>query len=125
MLEERGAKVEHVFCCGNVAKSPKPAGGMLRDAMKSFGASAQETFFIGDQKADLQAAFHAKYRGIIAHGHGRENPCHGLPAYLKPVEAADDLAAAVKIVWRPDFGLHRRRNQPPSRAAVSGTPRIS
>jgi D-glycero-D-manno-heptose 1,7-bisphosphate phosphatase len=101
MLQERGATIEQVFCCGTVAKSPfrKPAGGMLRDAMKVFGASPQATFFVGDQKADLQAAFHARCRGILVRtGMGAKTLAQGLPAYLEPVEAADDLAAAVKRV---------------------------
>jgi len=101
MLRARGAAVDHVFCCGTLAKSPfkKPAGGMLRDAMKSFGASPQTTFFVGDQKADLQAAFHARCRGLLVRtGMGAKTLAEGLPAYLEPVEAADDLAHAVRIV---------------------------
>lgn len=101
MLRARGAEVEHVYCCGTVAKSPfkKPAAGMLRDAMKRFGASPRTTFFVGDQKADLQAAFHARCRGILVRtGMGGKTLAKGLPAYLEPVEAADDLFAAVTTV---------------------------
>lgn len=103
MLHARGAAVERVFCCGTLAKSPfkKPAGGMLRDAMRTFGATAPETFFVGDQKADLQAAFHARCRGILVRtGMGAKTLAAGLPAYLAPVEAADDLAAAVDLVLK-------------------------
>jgi D-glycero-D-manno-heptose 1,7-bisphosphate phosphatase len=107
MLRERDATVERVFCCGTVAKSPfkKPGCGMLRDAMRAFGASAQTTFFVGDQKADLQAAFHARCRGILVRtGMGAKTLAEGLPAYLEPVEVADDLAAAVRTVLAPDNG---------------------
>jgi D-glycero-D-manno-heptose 1,7-bisphosphate phosphatase len=46
VLRERGAEIGQVFCCGTVAKSPfkKPGGGMLRDAIKIFGASPHTTF---------------------------------------------------------------------------------
>lgn len=101
MLRARGAVVARVYCCGSLAKSPfkKPAGGMLRDAMKQFGASPRTTFFVGDQKADLQAAFHARCRGILVRtGMGRKILAAGLPAYLEPVETADDLFAAVTMV---------------------------
>ena len=101
MLRERGAEVERVLCCGTVAKSPfkKPASGMLRDAMRTFGASPRTTFFVGDQKADLQAAFHARCRGILVRtGMGAKTLAQGLPAYLEPVEVADDLADAVRRV---------------------------
>ena len=105
VLPERGAEIEQVFCCGTVAKSPfkKPGGGMLRDAIKTFGASPQTTFFVGDQKADLQAAYHARCRGILVRtGMGANTLAEGLPAYLEPVEVADDLAAAVKTILAQD-----------------------
>lgn len=104
MLRERGAEVDQVFCCGTVAKSPfkKPGGGMLRNAMKTFGASPQTTFFVGDQKADLQAAFHAHCRGILVRtGMGTKTLAESLPSYLEPVEVANDLAAAVGKVLNP------------------------
>ena len=105
VLRERGAEIEQVFCCGTVAKSPfkKPGGGMLRAAIKTFGASPQTTFFVGDQKADLQAAYHARCRGILVRtGMGAKTLEEGLPAYLEPVEVADDLAAAVKTILAQD-----------------------
>jgi D-glycero-D-manno-heptose 1,7-bisphosphate phosphatase len=104
MLHDRGAEVDRVFCCGSVAKTPfkKPGGGMLRDAMNTFGASPQTTVFVGDQKADLQAAFHARCRGILVRtGMGAKTLAEGLPAYLEPVEVAADLAAAVRKVLAP------------------------
>jgi len=89
------------FSCGTAAKSPfkKPAGGMLREAIKTFGATPPSTFFVGDQKADLQAAYHARCRGILVRtGMGGKTLAKGLPAYLEPVEAADDLSDAVRMV---------------------------
>ena len=106
MLRARGARIEHVFCCGTLAKSPfkKPAGGMLRDAMKRFGAVPRTTFFVGDQKADLQAAFHARCRAILVRtGMGAKTLAAGLPAYLQPVEAAAALTHSYphleEVVW--------------------------
>jgi D-glycero-D-manno-heptose 1,7-bisphosphate phosphatase len=74
----------------------KPAAGMLREALASYGVRAADTPFVGDQLADLKAAFHAGCpRVLVRTGLGRTALERGLPQYLEPVAVHDDLAAAV------------------------------
>lgn len=103
MLAAQGARIDSVYCCGGLAKSPrkKPACGLLRDALRTHRAEARSTWFVGDQKADLQAAFHAGCRGVLVRtGMGKKTLEQGLPSYLQPVEVYDDLAAVVKAALR-------------------------
>ena len=98
ILAAKGARIDRIYCCGAVAKTPrkKPAGGMLREALAAFGANAASTWFVGDQKDDLQAAFHAGCRGVLVRtGMGTKTLARGLPSYLQPVTVYADLAAAV------------------------------
>ena len=93
--------------CSAAGQSPSPLSrnlaAALRDAITTFGASPQTTFFVGDQKADLQAAYHARCRGILVRtGMGAKTLAEGLPTYLEPVEVAGDLAAAVKTILAQD-----------------------
>jgi D-glycero-D-manno-heptose 1,7-bisphosphate phosphatase len=98
ILAAQGARIDRIHCCGAVVKTPrkKPAGGMLREALAEFGADAAATWFVGDQKDDLQAAFHAGCRGVLVRtGMGTKTLARGLPSYLQPVTVYADLAAAV------------------------------
>jgi D-glycero-D-manno-heptose 1,7-bisphosphate phosphatase len=98
-LAAHGGRIDGVYCCGALAKSPrkKPACGLLREALDAFGADPASTWFVGDQKADLQAAYHARCRGILVRtGMGVKTLERGLPSYLEPIEVYDDLAAAVR-----------------------------
>ena len=71
-------------------------GGMLREALASYGARAADTPFVGDQVDDLKAAFHAGCpRILVRTGLGRRALEDGLPHYVEPVAVHDDLAAAV------------------------------
>lgn len=98
MLAERGARIDKVLCSGSTCRTPrtKPAGGMLREAVAAFGADAADTWFVGDQKDDLQAALHAGCRGVLVRtGLGRKLVAAGLPLYLARTPVYRDLAAAV------------------------------
>jgi D-glycero-D-manno-heptose 1,7-bisphosphate phosphatase len=55
MLAAHGAKIDLVMCCTSLRKCPwrKPSAGMLREALKRYGAKAAETPFVGDQADDL------------------------------------------------------------------------
>jgi D-glycero-D-manno-heptose 1,7-bisphosphate phosphatase len=69
---------------------------MLRVALRHFHASASETPFVGDQAADLKAAFHAGCRRVLVRtGLGRKTLAEGLPSYVGQVAVYDDLNAAV------------------------------
>jgi D-glycero-D-manno-heptose 1,7-bisphosphate phosphatase len=98
LLREKDALVDRIFCCTSIRKCPrrKPASGMLDEALHHYGVAAFDTPFVGDQVDDLKAAFHAGCRRILVRtGLGHRTLRRGLPAYLRPVEVHDDLAAAV------------------------------
>ena len=61
MLAAKGARIGRILCCTCDRKTPrmKPAAGMLREALANYGAAPTDTPFVGDQLADLKAAFHA------------------------------------------------------------------
>jgi len=105
MVAARGGRIDLIRCCGAVAKSPrqKPAGGMLREALRAFGAAPASTWFVGDQKDDLQAAFHAGCRGaLVKTGLGLKTLAQELPWYILPVTVFDDLASVAAAVLQLD-----------------------
>ena len=107
MLAAKGARIGRILCCTCDAKSPrmKPAAGMLQEALANYGARAANTPFVGDQLADLKAAFHAGCpRVLVCTGLGRKALEGGLPQYLEPVAVHDDLAAAVDAHFRNPAG---------------------
>ena len=72
---------------------------MLREALQAFGADPSSTLFVGDQKDDLQAAFHAGCRGaLVKTGMGLKTLAQGLPWYVLPVAVFDDLAAVAAAI---------------------------
>ncbi len=108
-LGEVGARLDLILVCTTPVKCParKPSAGMLREALRRFGAVAGETPFVGDQPDDMKAAFHAGCRRVFVHtglGHKTE---HKLPAWVRPVELHEDLAAAVDAELRRDAGRAR------------------
>jgi D-glycero-D-manno-heptose 1,7-bisphosphate phosphatase len=101
LLRARGAVVDRIFACTSLLKCPlkKPAAGMLREALAAYGARAADTPFVGDQSADLKAAFHAGCRRVLVKtGLGRKALAGGLPSYVAPVSIHPDLAAAVQAI---------------------------
>jgi D-glycero-D-manno-heptose 1,7-bisphosphate phosphatase len=98
MLAAKGARIGRILCCTCDRKTPrmKPAAGMLREALADYGANPADTPFVGDQLADLKAAFHAGCRRVlVCTGLGRKALEQGIPHYVLPVTVHDDLAAAV------------------------------
>lgn len=102
-LAAAGAPVDRIFTSTSIFKCPdrKPAPGLLRQALAAFGAPAADTPFIGDQRDDLEAAFHAGCRRVLVKtGLGRKTLAAGLPAWLVPVDVCSDLGAAVQALLR-------------------------
>ncbi len=98
------AAIDRIFTCTATVKCPlrKPAGGMLRKALRHYRAEPAQTAFVGDQLDDLRAAFHAGCRRVLVRtGLGEKTLRRGLPAYLLPVSVHDDLAAAVEAELQP------------------------
>jgi D-glycero-D-manno-heptose 1,7-bisphosphate phosphatase len=105
MLARHGARVDLVLCCTRASKSPwrKPSPGMLRNALRRCGVGAAHTPYVGDQLDDLKAAFHAGCpRVLVRTGLGSKTLDHGLPSYVEPVLAADDLWDAVDRLLEPE-----------------------
>jgi D-glycero-D-manno-heptose 1,7-bisphosphate phosphatase len=83
MLAEQGARVP----------------GMLKEALRRFGARAGATPFVGDQADDLKAAFRAGCpRVLVRTGLGRAALEEGLPDYVQPVLIVDDLYDAAERI---------------------------
>ena len=98
MLAAGGATVDLVLSCGNNRKCPrrKPHPGMLKEALRRYGAVPSQTPFVGDQVDDLKAAFHAGCKRVLVRtGLGRKTLEKGLPDYVTPVAVYNDLRAVV------------------------------
>src|SRR4051812_39756177 len=104
-----GGRIDDILCCTVTRKCPwlKPAGGMLREALRRYGEQPAATAYVGDQADDLKAAFHAGCRRILVRtGLGAETLNDGIADYLQPVAVFDDLASAVdaELAARPTNG---------------------
>lgn len=114
MLAREGAKLETVYCCTKSCKNPwmKPSSGMLRDALRHYGAEARYTPFVGDQADDLKAAFRAGCpRILVQTGLGRKAFEEGLPDYVRPVLVVDNLSEAAEAILSGDVPVPA--NRPP------------
>jgi D-glycero-D-manno-heptose 1,7-bisphosphate phosphatase len=101
MLRTRAALIDRIFSCTSLLKCPrrKPAAGMLREALRHYGAQAEATPFVGDQIDDLKAAFHARCRPVLVRtGLGAKALAEGLPEYVRPLTVCDDLLEAARRI---------------------------
>ncbi len=95
-----GARIDAIFFAPDppwaVTDRRKPGPGMLREAMRQFRATPEETVFIGDAVTDLQAAAAAGCRRILVRtGKGKKTQAAGLPEAVLPVTIAESLPDAV------------------------------
>jgi D-glycero-D-manno-heptose 1,7-bisphosphate phosphatase len=100
LLARDGARLDAILVCPHApwerCDCRKPAPGMLREALRRFGADPAETPMIGDALRDLQAARAAGCpRHLVRTGHGAEAQAQGVPHDVLPVAVHDDLAAAI------------------------------
>jgi D-glycero-D-manno-heptose 1,7-bisphosphate phosphatase len=105
MLAREGADLETVYCCTKSCKNPwmKPSSGMLKDALRHYGAEARHTPFVGDQADDLKAAFHAGCpRILVKTGLGRKALEKGFPDYVRPVLVVENLYEAADAILKGD-----------------------
>jgi D-glycero-D-manno-heptose 1,7-bisphosphate phosphatase len=103
LLAREGARVDAIFVCPHApwerCACRKPAPGMLREALRRFGADAGDTPMIGDALRDLQAAKAAGCpRHLVRTGHGVKAQADGIPHDVLPVAVHDDLGAAVSAL---------------------------
>jgi D-glycero-D-manno-heptose 1,7-bisphosphate phosphatase len=106
MVEEGGGAIDRFFSCTSALKCPrrKPSAGLLREALKHYGARAEATPFIGDQADDLKAAFHARCpRMLVRTGLGAKAMGTGLPDYLRPYTVCHDLLEATARIVKGEF----------------------
>ncbi len=102
-LGRAGAHLDDLIFCADApwaaTDSRKPAPGMLRQAMRRFGAVPADTVMIGDSLRDLQAAAAAGCRRILVRtGHGRDTQAEGLPSDVLPVAVYESLPDAVEVL---------------------------
>ena len=68
-LDERGVALDAWYCCPHAPADGcacrKPAPGMLAAAAADFGLSLPQSYFIGDQATDMEAARRAGVRGLL------------------------------------------------------------
>lgn len=100
MLARDGAQLDAIFFCPHApwenCACRKPKAGLLREALRRFGAEPADATMIGDGLRDLQAAKTAGCaRMLVRTGHGAETLAAGVPHDVLPVAVHDDLAAAV------------------------------
>jgi D-glycero-D-manno-heptose 1,7-bisphosphate phosphatase len=103
LLAREGARIDAFFVCPHApwegCACRKPAPGLLREALRRFGAAAAATPMIGDALRDLQAAKAVGCpRHLVRTGHGTEAQANGVPHDVLPVAVHDDLAAAVNAL---------------------------
>ncbi len=103
LLAQEGARIDAFFVCPHAphagCECRKPLAGLLRAAVRRFGASAADTPMIGDGLRDLQAAATAGCpRHLVRTGHGARTQAEGIPHDLLPVAVHDHLAAAVAAI---------------------------
>ncbi len=99
-LAAAGARLDDILVCPDppwdAGEWRKPRPGMLREAIRRFGAVPAETHMIGDALSDLEAAARLGCpRILVRTGHGRATQARGLPEQVLPVAVHDDLGAAV------------------------------
>jgi D-glycero-D-manno-heptose 1,7-bisphosphate phosphatase len=107
LLARDGARIDAIFVCPHApwerCDCRKPAPGLLREALRRFGADAAATPMIGDALRDLQAAKAAGCpRHLVRTGHGIEAQAQGVPHDVLPVAVHDDLPAAVEALLARD-----------------------
>jgi D-glycero-D-manno-heptose 1,7-bisphosphate phosphatase len=96
--ERAGGRIDAIFFCphgpGSSCDCRKPRSGLFVEALSRFGATAAETWAVGDQARDLQAAHSAGCRPVLVlTGKGRTTRQQGpLP---EQTVIHDDLAAFV------------------------------
>lgn len=99
-LAAQGARLDAILVAPDppwaVTDRRKPGPGMLREAMRQFRVTPDETVFIGDAITDMQAATAAGCRRILVRtGKGKKTQAAGLPDSVLPVTIAESLPDAV------------------------------
>lgn len=100
IARDAGAHIDAIFFAPDppwaVTDRRKPGPGMLREAMRQFHATPEQTVFIGDAVTDMQAATAAGCRRILVRtGKGKKTQAAGLPEAVLPVTIAESLPDAV------------------------------
>jgi D-glycero-D-manno-heptose 1,7-bisphosphate phosphatase len=100
LLAREGARIDAIHFCPHApwerCACRKPEAGMLREALRRFGAAPSDAAMIGDGLRDLQAAKTAGCaRHLVRTGQGAATLAAGVPHDVLPVGVHDDLAAAV------------------------------
>jgi D-glycero-D-manno-heptose 1,7-bisphosphate phosphatase len=101
-IARQGGEVQDILVCTDrpdkASERRKPGAGMLLEALKKYGATPEETPFIGDALTDMEAAHKAHCpRYLVMTGKGHQT-AQNMPLSLYPVTVCTDiLDAAEKI----------------------------
>lgn len=119
-LKKRGARLDGIYYCPHnphgivkkysiVCKCRKPATGMIEKAIKDFNITLKNSYYIGDQKRDIEFG---KKMGLITilvkTGYGKgELYFKKFNNNLKPDYIAEDLLDAVRWIEKNEKRLKR------------------
>lgn len=104
-----GGRIERIYAClhhpGENCSCRKPRPGMLLKAIDDFGATAEETCFVGDSETDVLAAVAAFCRPVLVlTGNGKS--ALAKVSSIQGIDIFDDLLAYAKALQRKhDTGI--------------------
>lgn len=95
-LAPYGVKISKFYYCphsfADDCDCRKPGPQLLKRALRDFSAKAEESFMIGDSRADMQAAQAAGSTGILIGTRQDEAACHAAPTFLAAARLVVALA---------------------------------
>ena len=100
-LNQSGGSIEDIYVCthtdsdGCACRKPKP--GLLIQAGNDHGVELADTWFIGDDRRDMQAAIAAGCKpGVVRTGKGAQwTPPDGIPVFKNLHNFASSIAPAI------------------------------
>jgi D-glycero-D-manno-heptose 1,7-bisphosphate phosphatase len=110
-LAEQGARIDRYYYCPHhpegtveqyrvVCRCRKPQPGMIERAAHELGLDPARSWLVGDKLSDLEAAWRAGASAILVRtGYGRETEQQVATAHPRATAVADDLEAAVEIMF--------------------------
>jgi D-glycero-D-manno-heptose 1,7-bisphosphate phosphatase len=102
-VAETGGRIDAIYVAPEAPEHAtprrKPGPGMLQEALAGFGASAAQTFMVGDMLRDIEAAHAAGCKKILVRtGKGAQTLAKGIPPQLEPVIVVENLLEASRHI---------------------------
>ena len=101
-LAKHGGEIADVFACTDhpdqATSRRKPGDAMLREALAEYGATPEDTAFIGDAITDMQAAFSVNcQRYLVMTGKGEKTKAK-IPDEMQPVILCETILEAAQMI---------------------------